>query len=471
MEKQPIDITKFGGINKLHTRELGQASIGKNFWTKSGSLVTREGCSYLGPSFSSAIKSMHTGGTINTQQKLFVEVENSLYLVDGSNKTVVRSGLSGPPLDSVQYSQFIVFGNGNQMFSYNLKTGTTEDLKNISKRENGNDVISSSPVPSMSRFLSYRKYLLGFAPEKENGNKIYFNGPLLDQDGADLGMNKDVWPPDHSLTIGSSEGTSIIEAIPFNTHLFLLTRRNSWRIYGYSKDNFEVNTGGSVGVYGTGLAQLVGEIIIWVGNDKRVYAYSGSDTYPISQQIDELLYDKDMGSAFTHTDGVRFWLVFPSSPTVCFVFDLLEKNWYIHEFPFRIKSAVTYYGVEQSLYFGTEDGRILKLSGEGNDAGTPIETEFMIGPFDLESRKVKVKSLWVNSEARNDFNLTVLPSVDDESRTFKPIPLQVKKGEQKSQRVRMSGVKGLNISLKITSKDRISELQKLTLSVVPKGVK
>jgi hypothetical protein len=284
-------------------------------------------------------------------------------------------------------------------------------------------------------------------------------------------MNKDVWPPDHSLTIGSSEGTSIIEAIPFNTHLFLLTRRNSWRIYGYSKDDFEVNTGGSVGVYGTNFVQLVGEIIMWVGNDKRVYAYSGSDTYPISQQIDELLYDKDMGSAFTHTDGVRFWLVFPSSHTICFVFDLLEKNWYIHEFPFRIKSVVTYYGTEQFLYFGTEDGRIIKFAGDGDDVGIPIETEFVLGPFDIESRSMKIKSVQVNTEARRPFTLTFEPYVDNEARTFSPIDLDVEPGLQKTHRVRLSGVKGQNVAIRITSQQRIDELQKLTLAGFVKGVK
>jgi hypothetical protein len=471
MEKQPLAVKAFGGINKLHTRELGQASEGRNFWTRNGVLFTREGCSLLaGTPFTGTIRSVHSAARAQMIPRLLVEAGTGLWRYNTLDWTQLLSDVSGNGFSSTMYYDHLILVNGSQKYAYDVAADSIAPLQNL---EGGS-------VPDMEFITVHKDILFGWAPHFAPADTIHFNGYEKDADGKILGRSKDSWPPDFAIRVPDGSGSPVMACIPAGTHLLILTQRSYWLLYGDNEDNFSLVPGGAIGVYSERCVAKVGDYAIWLGEDdhgaKRVYAYSGTQPYVISQPVEELLNNMP-SAAFawvkTYGFGTKFWLLLPdtqANTTKAFVFDIEEKQWYVHEFPASFMCACLYDG---RIYFGANDGRVAFLDENATtDFGHPITTEFKIGPMNTgDGRKFKVKRLWVNAEPRNGFSLDVYVSSDagDESG---PYSVTFEAGGQKTAFVKpRAGHKGKDIYLRVTTTDRINELQAFSLTVVPKSLK
>ena len=471
-----MPVASFGGVNKLHTRELGQASEGKNFWTRNGVLVTREGCRVLsGTPFTQHIRSIHMLAVAQMVPNLLVEEDyDKLWCYNGLEWRLLYDDVAGNGFSSAVYYDYLILVNGPQKFAYDIGAPSLMPLDNIEGGE----------VPNMEFVTVHKGILFGWAPHFHPTDTIHFNGYEKDETGKILGRSKDSWPPDFAIKVQDASGSRVLACISAGTHLLILTENSYWLLYGDNEDNFSLVPGGAVGVYSAHTVAKVGDYAIWLGEDnhgtKRVYAYSGTQPYVISQPVEELLNNLPRtvyGNAKAYGFGTRFWLVLPNAQantTTAFVYDIEEKQWYVHEFPAAFTSACLYEGSSGlRIHFGTNDARIVRLDENSpDDFGHLITTEFKIGPIHLDdARRFKVKRIWVNAEPRNDFSLDVYASSDagDESG---PYSVKFTAGGQKTQQVKLQdGNKGKDIYLCVVTTDKINELQSFSLTVVPKQIK
>lgn len=462
--KRALPVKAFGGINKLHTRDLGQASEGKNFWTRNGVLVTREGCSVLsGTPFTNSIRSVHMAAKAQVTPRLLVEEGANLWRYDGVNWSTLLTSVTGSGFNSVMYYNHLILVNGPQKYAYDVVGDTIAALQNL----------EGGTVPDMEFITTHKDILFGWVPTSDT---IYFNGYEKDATGKILGRSKDYWPPDFAVKIPDGSGSPVLACIPAGTHLFILTQRSYWLLYGDNEDNFSLVPGGATGVYGARCAAKVGDYVIWLGVDehgiKRVYAYSGTQPYVISQPVEELLNNLPVTSfanVRVYGFGTKFWLILPQTNTMAFVFDTEEKQWYVHDFPAAFMCACLY---NQRIHFGTSDARVGWLDeNSATDFGALITTEFKIGPIHLDdARKFKVKRIWVNAEPRNDFSLDIYASADD-SEESGPYGVSFTAGGQKTQHAKIQSCKGRDIYLRVSTTDRINELQSFSLTIIPKTIK
>ena len=156
-----------------------------------------------------------------------------------------------------------------------------------------------------------------------------------------------------------------------------------------------------------------------------------------------------------------------------FVFDIREEQWYYHEYPAAFTCGCLHgdYMARQYIYFGADDGRIAKLDSSAKDFDKPIITEFKVGPIRQDGRKFKAKRIWLNAEPQNDFTLGVYISADAGAESG-PYEVSFKAGGQTTQQVKLQGGnKGRDIYLRLTTTDKINELQSFSITVMPKAIK
>lgn len=461
--KQPYEIRAFGGINANHNRQLGELSKGKNFYTSSGSLITRNGCSLVTPPANiGAIKSLHSAPKVSLDTKLLLEEGNKLWhkTTNAGAWTSIKADLNGTSLDSARWLDYIILVNGNQQLAYKVSDGTLAAITNS----------SGGAVPSMEYVITWRTRIYGWGPNFAESHLLRYCGTNADGD-----IIKDNWPPDHALDIGGETGSPILDCVSFPTHLLAFTRKGYARVYGSHGDGWEIYRSLGMGIYGPRLAAMVGEMAIYLGSDLKVYGNSGSTPIHISPSIDELLMKESFANVKAFGYLGQYWLIFSNTvanTSKAYVFDTSEKCWYIYEFPFAINSSCEFgnYLGQEYLYLGLNDFRIAKMDESATDLGTAITTEFSIGPYEVESRQLKIKRLWLNAEPKNNFTLNVYTTTDLIAEEG-PETLSFVTGNQNSGEVMLSGIRGQNVTHRITTTDKINELQKATIVVVPKGVK
>lgn len=462
-EKQPFEIRAFGGINTNHSRQLGESSKGKNFYTSNGSLITRNGCSAITPPGGiGAIKSLHSAPKVSLDTKLLLEEGVNLWhktTVAGAWSTI-KTDLNGSFLDSARWLDYVILVNGNQKRAYKVSDGTIADLTNS----------SGGSVPNMEYVITWRTRIYGWGPNFAESHLLRYCGADANGD-----ITKDNWPPDHALDIGGEAGSPVLDCVSFPTHLLALTRKGYARVYGSHGDGWEIYRSLGMGIYGPRLVAMVGDMAIYLGADLKVYGNSGSTPIHISPNIDELLSKEDFSNVKAYGYLGQYWLVFSNTAantSKAYVFDTNEKGWFIYEFPFAINSFCEFgnYLGQEYLYLGLNDARIAKMDSSSTDLGAAITTELNLGPYEVESRQLKIKRLWLNAEPKSNFTLNIYTTTDlavEEG----PETLSFVTGKQNSGEVMLSGIRGQNVTHRITTTDKINELQKATIVVVPKGVK
>lgn len=469
MEKTSINIPAFGGINKRHTRALGQPSQGKNFWTRSGSLFTREGSSLLtNTPFTSAIKSIHAGAKVNVPTRLLVEEGTRLWVKasPAAPWAAIKTDVTGTGYRSAIWRGFLLIFSGTQMMAYNIEANTLATITN-----------TAGPVPAMQNVAVEKDIIWGWGPNHAESNLVRFNGYLKDAQGFILSRSKDVWPPDFSLDISGNSGTPVLDFIPYRSYRFCLTQKGSHLIYGDNEDDFRILPGDNIGVFRAGCSALAGSTIVWLNFDikgmPKVYSYTGTEPTVISQPIEELLYVEDFTNVWAKALANQFWLIFPkATTTTCYVYDTDEREWYIHVFPAVFNAATLFaeHLQQQDIHFGLGSNEVARLDDSTTDFGTPITTEIFLGPFSAESRRIKLKRIWLEAEPRTKFDVKVYATADQGVEQG-PFVASFGQGNPVKDAVRIHRVKGRSLYLRLTTTEKINELQQATLTVTAGGVK
>jgi len=469
VSKTAITIPAFGGINKQHNRDLGQPSRGKNFWTRGGALFTREGSSFMqGTPFVQAVKSIHAAARVGVATRLLVEEGSNLWVKPSAVDPwlALRNNVTGSGFSSAVWQGFLLLFSGAQMLSYDITGNTVADITN-----------TEGPVPAMQHVMVEQDLIWGWAPTLPEGNLVRFNGYLKDAQGFILGRSQNVWPPDFALDISGNSGTPVLDVIPYRGFRYCLTQVGSHLIYGENETNFRIVPGDNVGVFRTGCSALVNSVICWLGvnikGHPRVYAFTGTEPIAISQPIEELLIEENFTNVWAKALGNQFWLIFPKEAvTTCYVYDTDERQWYVHEFPIGLWAGTLFAEHLQPLdiHFGAQGGKVLRLDTSMTDFGVPITTELYLGPFSLESRRIRLKRLWLEAEPRRDFFVDVFAAAD-QGEERGPFRADVFTGNPVRANVRVQGVRGRSVFLRLTTTEKIDELQQASLTVAVGGVR
>lgn len=452
----PIEFNKgFGGINTLHTRYPGQPSAGKNFWTKNAKLSTREDTALLaGTSFSGSIRSMHAVQKVGLPNSVMLVEEgaNLHHSRDGlATWSVLKADVSGNKYNSCIWGTpfgdyYLLLASGSQMLVYDIQDGTISNLIN-----------NDGDVPNIEFWTMYKGFVFAWAPNYADSNLIRFCG--YDDDER---VSIDYWPLDFAINPSGNPGEPVMAAHSFGDELFVLTDKASYWLIGNNEENFEPRPASNIGLYKTRCSALVGDYIIWLNQERKVNVCSGTESDSISQRIDSLLARENLTNVFAESVGSRFYLHCPNTDhTTSYVFDIVEKEWYIHEIP-GVISAGAYYGEYMSVpvpYFGLNDGRIIKMDGTtGTDFdGNRIETDMTFGPINLQGRKLKGKYFHLTANPLSSFSLDVYSSVDQKEERG-PKTMEFEAGAQYDREVKINSKKGQNLSVRVNTTDRINEL-------------
>jgi hypothetical protein len=455
---KPIEILGFGGINRRHDRQPGQPSGGKNFRTRGPALFSRSGTvSVTAPDPCAAIKSLHAAAKVSVDTRLLMEEGNNLWHKTTGAWSLLKSDLNGTRLNSCRWQDYLLMGNGNQALAYDITNRTIAD-------------IGGSPPPMQHLvWWKYRPWV--WAPDYTDPHLLSFPG--YDVDGN---ISKDVWPVTYKLNIGGSAGLPILGCVPYKTHMVSFTRNFFKRVMGNDETDLAVLDGTDTGLLSPRLATLVDKILFWVGSNEKVYLYTGSDPIPISDPIKELLDTEDFSNAFSLNLNNQYWLFFPLVTTTrVYIFDPGESGWYIDEYPAVITAGYIHgaYNSAESIYFGTSAGTMCKVDDSATTDFTEaaITTDVYLGPLDAGGAEFWANTLHVQADPKNNFNLDIYASCDRRPEQG-PFPAYFSVGSQSYRDISLRQVRGKNVSLRISSTDKINELQKLTLSVdTPWGVK
>ena len=461
--KIPIEIKVFGGINTLPDRQLGQPSAGKNFYTVGGVLKTRHGL-VAAPGITALtkeIRSLHFAKMAQTSERFLAETVDGIYYYDDDlNAWDLRDSgyASNYGFSSAIWRDAIVLAGGNKMNLFGIETPTlTEDFTYGSE---------SGAVGEGVAVFKDRVFLFG--PNYAPSYKLKFNGYLYvyDEEAEEytdeiIDVDILVWPDKYQIP--ANDGDSILSVIPTGSSMFILTGNGYWHLYGNNEDDFEIIRQGNVGCYDLNHGQLVGDVICWLGKDKKVYVYTGSTAEHISLPIDKFL----SAQTFNHTVkcysfGNQFWIVFSGATTKAYVFDVHEKEWYIYEFPVNISAACMRNGI---IHFGLSTGAIVQfIPTATTDIGTAITTELTLH-INVQSRKFKIRNANFKAKPGSNFSLNIY-SKTDSSTELGPTTTSFLTGTEVTNEVKVNSGKGKDILLRVTTTNIINELTGCDISAV-----
>ena len=458
--KTPLEIKKFGGINTLPNRQLGQSSAGKNFYTVGGKFRTRPGL-IAAPgidALTKEIRSLHFAKTGSSGERFLAETVDGIYYYDSGWDLIDSAYASNYGFSSAIWRNEIILAGGNKMNLFGIETPTmTEDF--TTGDEGGGIAGEGVAVFKDRAFLfgpNYTHYEIPFngytyVPDPDTGDPT--------EEIEDVSIL--AWPEKFKLS--ANDGGDVLSVIPVGSSVFILTDNGYWHLYGNNEDDFEIIRQGNVGCYDLNHGQLVGDIICWLGKDKKTYIYTGSTAEHVSGPIDKYLSAQTFSATTVrcHSFSGQFWIIFRGTTTTAYVFDTVEKQWYIYEFPVNISAACMRNNI---IHFGTSTGAILQFIEGINDNGTTITTDFTLGPINMQSRKIKVKNFYVSANSGNDFDLDISSVVDDYEESSSKI-CSFNEGSESTQTVKVNSRKGLDIYVKISSTDIINELTRGTITV------
>ena len=481
VQRKTIAIPSFGGINYLPNRAAGQASWGRNFYTKNGSLFTRGGYSTItAPSVAGGpypIISLHSAGAGKVTTRLLAQVDGFLYrmLSDSGTFTEIESAV-GPGkmysgcwtsyanVDDTAPTTYLLFGNGLKMYAYAI---AGDRLETIFQDVTGTGVT----LPQMGNFIGFGAFAFGWWPSGSTPNQLNFTGY---DDETPQQISKDYWPPDFVITPGNEATDPVLDCFIVGGYLLILMPHFYGMLQGTNEDNFECVIYGGTGELQMGVSALVGDSVFYLGSDLRVYEIAGSGPSPISQQVDYYLLQENFNGAYpAFALGIngQFHLFVPNASTTRdYVYDTTEGEWYIYEYAFVATCGCIHgdYLQTQYIHLGTSAGQIVKLDGSTTDNGTAIETQAILGPFP-DTVKSRVTTLRLVSQPDSSFTVNACCKTDAFPET-PAVGFYFVVGATQTVKQYLPGQIGYNSQIRLDTTDHVNLMQGL-ITVVPREAK
>lgn len=466
--KDVSSIRSMGGIDTRFSKDSSRFSDGKNFYTKSGSLYTRPGTTIVPSELTSPVISIINAPLPGKDTVLIVQQGNKLWHLVDDTWTEKYTLTSDKPLESCRFINKILMTNSIDRIAYDIPTGVYSTLV----------VAGLTEIPALEYFISWKFRVFGWSPSAEDSHMLHFCG--YDEDDA---IDPKIWPPTFTLNIGGSSGSPIFAAFPSGNHILVLTETTYTPVYGNTEEDFEVGTAGQTNVLKPGVVQGINDLILWLGKDVNsnlvVNLYSGTEPIVISDPIQDFIPDIDLDTVFTKVFMSQFWVICPDSEndkTKVFIYDTVEKEWFIYEFPFEIVSGTVFgeYLSDDYIYLGSSSNVIkFDQSVKTDIVDYDIVTSFSWGSITENNQRLKPKTIYVVAEPNVSFDLGVVQVIDDNPEP-ESVTLSFTKGtpvRQVTEFIRVSRDKGYNLSYVFSTTDKIDKINGLTAVYKVKGAK
>ncbi|MGW8439974.1 hypothetical protein ACWGXJ_03060 [Paenibacillus sp. S33] len=283
------------------------------------------------------------------------------------------------------------------------------------------DGTTLSPVsgaPSGSAFMtthSNRFFLAG-----KGDNLLSFSG-LRD---ANDWSSTDKYVGTGKITVETSDGEKPSGLTAFSNHVILFKRNTMHKLFGEDSTNFNMTQPYGVGCVSDRSIVPTRDSLFWLGPDGFYDYMGGAAPTKISDPIKN--YIAQINMTYAHrcvagTDGRFVYLSLvtgtATQPNVTLKYDIQGGRWWPVSFV-----ATSYFLDGQTLYFGTADGKIMKVGG--NDfAGSAINWSIETKPFSEDDETVRktINRLFIVADIESGSTLNVAYTGGTEGGTWNQV--------------------------------------------------
>lgn len=260
--------------------------------------------------------------------------------------------------------------------------------------------ISGAPVSNYLTTYANRFYMAN-----KNDNLLSYSGL---RDASDF-TSTNKYTGTGKITVETQDGEKPTGLANFANHVILFKKYSMHKLFGEDSTNFNMTQPYGVGCIADRTIVPTRDSLFWLGPDGFYDYMGGAAPTKISDPIKKYIEQINMAYAqhcCAGTDGrfVYLSLVTGSAtlPNVTLKFDLITRSWWPVEFV-----ATSYFLDGQILYFGTADGKIMRMGGN-NFNGAPINWSIETKPFSAdETARSVIHKLFIVADIEVGSTLTV----------------------------------------------------------------
>ncbi|MBZ6449052.1 hypothetical protein [Paenibacillus polymyxa] len=298
--------------------------------------------------------------------------EKGLYKLSGTTWSVVYEYAD---TNSSRLWEYAMFFDGSKLYfldgSLQLRQYDGSSLS----------VVSGAPGSAFITSHANRFYLAN-----KNDNLLSFSG-LRD---ANDWSSTDKYVGTGKITVETQDGEKPSGLTAFSNHVILFKKYTMHKLFGEDSTNFNMTQPYGVGCISDRTICPTRDSLYWLGPDGFYDYMGGAAPTKISEPIKP--YINKINMSYAHlccagTDGRFVYLTLVTDtntlPNVTFKYDLQRQAWWLVDFV-----ATSFFLDGQTLYFGTNDGRIMKMGGTTDNGAQPkwfIETK----PFSEDDETVR----------------------------------------------------------------------------------
>ncbi|WP_318626886.1 hypothetical protein [Paenibacillus polymyxa] len=282
----------------------------------------------------------------------------------------------------------------------------------------GSSLTTITAAPGSSSFLathSNRFYLAN-----KNDNLLSFSGL---RDAGDW-TSTDEYVGTGKITVETPDGEKPTGLTAFSNHVILFKKYTMHKLFGEDSTNFNMTQPYGVGCISDRTIVPTRDSLYWLGSDGFYDYMGGAAPTKISDPIKN--YISQINLTYAHhcvagTDGRFIYLSLVTGtatrPNITLKYDIQGGRWWPMSFV-----ATSYYLEGQTLYFGTSEGRIMKM-GAVDFNGSAINWFIELKPFseDDETIRKTINRLFVVADIEPGSTLNVAYAGGTEGDTWNQV--------------------------------------------------
>lgn len=289
------------------------------------------------------------------------------------------------------------------------------------RQYDGTTLSELSAAPANSAFLTTHSNRFFLANRSDN---LLSYSAL--RDAADW-TSTNAYTGTGKITIESADGLLPTGLTTFADHVVLFKRNGMWELFGDDSTNFEMRNPMEVGCISDRTILPTKFGLYFLGVD-GLYRYDGG-SFPAKVSGEAKNYMNNINLSNAHHccagfDGRFIYLSLVTGsntlPNVTLKYDTDGGRWWVESYV-----ATSYYLDGQTLYFGTVDGKIMKIGGT-TDNGAAITWSFETKPFSDNDETVRkaIHKMWLVADIDVGSSISVAYAGGTEGGTWTTVHTQ-----------------------------------------------
>ena len=229
------------------------------------------------------------------------------------------------------------------------------------------------------------------------------------------------------LTVETPDGEKPTGLVAFSNHVILFKKYSMHKLFGDDSTNFNMTLPYSVGCISDRTIVKTRNSLYWLGPDGFYDYMGGASPVKISDNIKK--YISEINMQYAHrccagTDGRFVYLSLVTGysmlPNITLKYDTEGSRWWVESYV-----ATSFYLDGQTLYFGTVDGKIMKMGG-ATDNGAAITWSLETKPFSDNDETVRkaIHKMWLVADIEVGSSISVAYAGGTEGGTWTTVHTQ-----------------------------------------------